>query len=122
VNGLVCPGCQGPKSKRAKLCKECRPRANAVGERTWLDTGRPPAPLTPRTPQQNLVYHGKLASIAKLEDCPIKDVKRWALELATLMFRRTIASSTEITEMEMEQLLEAFDRRLDALGYGAATP
>jgi hypothetical protein len=117
VSSLVCPGCGGPKTSRARLCASCRQRANLVGERTWIDTGRPPAPVTPRTPQQNLVYHGKLASIAKLEQLPIKDVKRWALELATLMFRRAIASSTEVSEFEMEQLLEAFDHRLDELGY-----
>jgi hypothetical protein len=114
----TCPGCGGEKTKTAELCAKCRRRANVVGARSWIDTGRPPAPITPRTPQQNRVYHGKLSSIALLEERPLKDVKDGALQLASSMFRRSIESSTELSEIEMEQMLEALDDRLDELGYG----
>jgi len=117
VTSLTCPGCHGPKTRRAELCRDCRRRANVVGARTWVETAQPTLPSTPRTPQQNRVYHGKLNSIAELEQRPLKDVKAWALERASLMFRRSIESSTELSEIEMEQLLESLDRRLDELGY-----
>lgn len=113
---MSCPGCGGKKSRRARLCASCRRRANVIGARVWTETAAPVS-TTPRTSQQSRVYHGKCASIAKLEQRDLIDVKRRALETATLMFGRPITSSTELTEIEMEQLLERLDEQLTRLGY-----
>lgn len=114
---IVCPGCGGPKTRRAVLCRACRGRANVVGARTWVETGLPAVPNVPRTKEQSKVYHGKLTSIATLEGRTLLEVKAWALERATAMFGRPFESSTELREIEMELLLESFDRRLEELGY-----
>lgn len=123
---VACPGCGGQKSKRAKLCAECRRRANAVGADVVTHVGEaaiPPEsrPPRPRTPQQNLVYHARITDLAKLTDPPSKEtlrvlerqLKKAALEKARQLFGREITSSTELTEAEMEQLLEWLDEQLD---------
>lgn len=119
----TCPGCGGKKDHRARLCGSCRRRANQVGETAWKKSaGLSAAPARPRTPQQNLVYHGKLTSIAKLENAELLDVKHRTLELASSMFGREFTSSTELNELQMEQLLERLDELLHELGYSTLQP
>lgn len=114
----LCPGCGNEKTARARLCASCRRRANNVGESAWKQSaGLQGAPARPRTPEQNRVYHGKLASIAKLEKAELFDVKQRTLEFASLTFEREIKSSTELTELEMEHVLEQLDIELHRLGY-----
>lgn len=117
----ACPGCGGPKTRRAQFCATCRRRANVVGAKVWTETAAPVS-TTPRTSQQNRVYHGKCASLAKLEQLELFQIKRRSLEAASAMFRRPITSSTELTEIEMEQLLEHLDEQLARLGYTTLTP
>lgn len=114
---LICPGCSGKKTRRAQLCHLCRPRANSVGGRVWSETAQPAVQSIPRTPQQNRVYHARCASIAKLEQRPLLDVKRTALEHFATRIGRPLESSTELSEIEMELLLESLDQRLFELGY-----
>jgi hypothetical protein len=117
----TCPGCGGAKSKRALLCAGCRRRANVVGAKVWTETAAPVS-TAPRTPQQSRVYHGKLASLAQLQAVDLYEVKRQALHKASAMFGRPITSSTELTEVEMERLLEALDEQLEQLGYRNLAP
>jgi hypothetical protein len=116
----TCPGCKGPISRRAKLCAECRRRANSVGEKVWTESALPRIPARPRTPNQSQVYHGKCASLAQLQKLDMLEVKHRTLALASKMFDRELKSSTELTEIEMELLLEALDEKLFALGYVTA--
>ena len=122
----VCPGCAGQKSKRAKLCAGCRRRANAVGADVVTHVGEsaiPPEsrPPRPRTPQQNLVYHARITDLAKLAKPADRDhlrvlerqLKKAALAKAEQLFDRPVKSSTELTEAEMEQLLEWLDEQLE---------
>jgi hypothetical protein len=127
----VCPGCGGAKTARARLCATCRRRANSVGEQVWTESHVPPPPARPRTGQQSRIYYGKCASIARALlppqgadvaagdrsalDRGMRDVKRRALEWASRAFGREIASSTDLTEIEMERLLEHLDDVLDDL-------
>lgn len=114
----ACPGCGGLKTATARLCATCRTRANNVGETAWKESaGLQAAPARPRTPQQNRVYHGKLASIAALEHTELLEVKQRTLMAASKRFRREIASSTDLSELEMEQILEQLDLELHRLGY-----
>lgn len=111
----TCPGCGGKKSRDAMLCRSCRTRANALGVSvlTHVHEAATPAPSRPRTPQQNRVYHGKLADLARLEQAPIAALKRRVLAEATSRFNRPVTSSTDLSEVEMEQLLEWLDDQLE---------
>lgn len=104
----VCPGCSGPKSKRAELCATCRRQANAVGASvlTHVHEAATPVPSRPRTPQQNTVYHGRCSDLAKLLRLSLLEVKKRTLTQAGKMFDRVFTSSTQLAEIEMEQLLE----------------
>jgi hypothetical protein len=127
VEQRVCPGCGGKKSKRAELCASCRKRANVVGASVITHVAEAAispesAPARPRTPQQNTVYHGKISDLAKLNAPGLekaelrlaeRNVKTRALQHARKMFSRPIDSSTELTEIEMERLLEWLDVELD---------
>jgi hypothetical protein len=139
VSASTCPGCGGGKSKRAKFCKDCRRRANAVGADVLqqIPTAAPRQRVVLRTPQQNLVYHAKCADIAALDGLEqwqatkaeqrLRElaVKARTLEWASKRFGRQIDSSTELTEAEMEVVLEHLDaelrRRLPA-AVEASTP
>jgi hypothetical protein len=114
---LICPGCGGTKSRRAHLCRTCRAKANAVGASvvTHVHEAAAPddAPPRPRTPEQNRVYHGKLADLARHQHQPLPVVKRQALVEASRRFGRLVSSSTELSEVEMELLLEWLDDELD---------
>lgn len=113
---LTCPGCGGAKSKRAELCHKCRRDANAIGATVVTRVAdAQPVPARPRTPEQNRVYHGVLAHVARLEGLDIRVAKRRAIAKACDLFSREIESSTELTEVEMERLLEWLDTELDRL-------
>lgn len=120
-----CPGCGGAKSKRARLCAACRRRANAVGADVLqqLPTAAPRAREVARTPQQNIVYHARCSDLAKLEFAGqhvtssqlrmrVIEVKALTMMKASQRFGRKIESSTELTEPEMEQVLELLDQEL----------
>lgn len=120
---LVCPGCNGPKTARAKLCRVCRGRANIIGERVWTDTALPTTPAKPRTVYQSNIYHGKCAALARARSEDPSDkiavnremraVKHQALAFASKRFRREIESSTELSEIEMDIVSEWLDDQLD---------
>lgn len=124
---LVCPGCGGAKSKRAELCLTCRRKANAVGASVLThvhEAAIPPEslPFVPRTPWQSKAYHGKCNDLARLTGSDFLETKRAALAHAGEMFGRAFDSSTELSEIEMEQLLEWLDDQLiDAKRALAAT-
>jgi hypothetical protein len=125
VNDAVCLGCGGPKTAKARLCKKCRLRANAVGEQVWTESHVPPPPSRPRTGLQSRMYHGKVASIARARraadvNAEMRNVKKGTLEWASATFRREITSSTELTELEMERVLERLDEQLDEIPTPAA--
>lgn len=108
----ICPVCRGPKSARAQFCSSCRRAANAAGE-TLVLAGSSTAATVMRTPVQNRVYHGKLADLALRSRRSDSEVKHEALDQASRMFARRIESSTELTEPEMERLLEWLTDRLE---------
>lgn len=97
------------------LCRGCRVSANQVGVTvvTHVHEAAAPAAARPRTPEQNRVYHGKLADLARLERLPMATLKQRVIAEASLRFNRPITSSTELSEIEMEQLLEWLDDQLD---------
>jgi hypothetical protein len=123
----TCPGCNGPKSKRAELCGNCRKQANALGASVLTHVATPTAPFVPRTAKQNTSYHGRLRSIAQLQKPGIegnalwdaeRKLKKWALKQASILAGRDIRSSTELSELEMERLLEFLGDRIDDLKAG----
>src|SRR5437763_1499099 len=63
----TCPGCHGPKTKRAELCGSCRKTANAIGVSVVTHVSTPATPTVPRTQKQNAVYHGRLREMAQLQ-------------------------------------------------------
>jgi hypothetical protein len=116
----ICPGCGGPKTRRAELCKTCRLSANRIGAQVVESVATSAPELRPRTAIQNTVYHARLTDLAELEmpeASPAKrrlrviELKQWALAHATAEVRRPIASSTDLTEPEMERLLEWLDEQ-----------
>lgn len=116
---VPCPGCGQAKSPRAQLCSSCRKRANAVGAAVvaQIPSAEPPRPVPPsaagaRTPGQNRAYHGKCATLAALEQVSPQQIKARALEHAALACGRPIASSGELNELEMSDLLDWLDSQL----------
>lgn len=77
----------------------------------------PPASVRPRTPEQNRVYHGKVNSLAAAAKIDFLEAKRRALQLASAIVGRQLESSTELSEIEMERVLEALDDHLAELGF-----
>lgn len=124
MSASICPGCDGAKSKRARLCASCRRRANAVGADVLqqMPTATPRPRLVPRTPQQNIVYHARCTDLARLELGPLAssaqlrmrviELKAETMQRASQRFGREITSSTELSEPEMEQVLELLDQQL----------
>jgi hypothetical protein len=120
----TCPGCGKKKTKRAQVCAECRRKANSIGVSvvTHVHEAAIPSesPRTPRTPWQSKAYHGKCNDLARLTKAEFLIVKRNALARAPTMFGREIKSSTELTEIEMELLLEWLDVAIDDAKQRAA--
>lgn len=119
---LVCPACDGPKSRRAKLCRPCRLRANGIGEQVWTETHTAPLPSRPRTPQQNTVFHARCTELATTPGATKEEIRqrKRAIEVevkawASKRFGREIESSTQLTEIEMELVLEHLDDLLTAV-------
>jgi hypothetical protein len=115
----VCPGCDGKKSRRAVVCSSCRRAANAVGVSVLThvhDAAIPPEsrPFEPRTSQQSKVYHAKCADLAVLTARELVVVKKRALAHASTTIGRELNSSTELSEIEMELLLEWLDEEIAA--------
>jgi len=66
VHPMNCPGCGGPKTKRAELCKNCRKAATALGASVLTHVSTP-APSIPRSVKQSTVLRAPLREIAGLE-------------------------------------------------------
>lgn len=112
MSDRTCPGCGGTISRRAQLCRLCRPRAIAAGVNLLAPGARAPAPATPaaqRTPGQSRAYHGKCGTLARLLGEQPQEVKRAALEKASRMFDREITSSSDLNEIEMSDVLDQLD-------------
>ena len=121
MNRTTCPGCNGPKSKRAALCKTCRSRATRVG--VDVVTHVPVAdvvPVQPRTAVQNRIYHARLNDLMRLRRVTNKDARLLALDRAAAMLGRAIESSTELSEPEMERLLEWLQEQIEEAQLQAA--
>lgn len=130
----ICPGCGNAKSKRAELCGECRRTANQIGASVVTHVASlatPATPVIPRTPVQNTVYHGRLREIALLENPALKsaelyaaerELKKWSVKQAARMVKRPLASSTELSELEMERLLEWLADVIERMKSGGARP
>lgn len=111
-----CPSCDGPISRGAQLCRDCRKRAIVAGVNLLAPgarTSAPAPPPRPRTSGQNRAYHGKCATLAHLTEQPERQVKKWALSEASKLFRREISSSADLNEDEMSDILDLLD---DAIG------
>jgi hypothetical protein len=91
----------------------------------------PAHPFVPRTPKQNTILHGRLREIAQLEKPGIergelwtaeRKLKKWLLPRAAKIAGRQIASTTELSEIEMERLLEWLADVIDAMRAGVRRP
>jgi hypothetical protein len=117
MNAPICPGCSGRISRGATLCRECRKRAIVAGVNLLAPGARtaiPPAPA-PRTTGQNRAYHGKCGTLARLRGQSERETKQWALAEASSRFGRAIASSAELNEDEMSDVLDLLDDAITAL-------
>jgi hypothetical protein len=110
---VKCPACGGKKSRSAKLCASCRKLANEVGASLLPHVHQPPA--RPRTLDQNRAYHGKCGAIAKLKNVDAREIKKQARARASELFGRTIESSADLSELEMDRLLDRLDDELEQL-------
>jgi hypothetical protein len=127
----VCPGCGGSKTKRSQLCVGCRRRAIELGKSVITHVAAPAAPFVARTSRQNTILHGRLRELAQLESPGIerdalweaeRTLKRWACARASIVTGREISSSTELSELEMERLLDFLADVLDQVKAGEPRP
>lgn len=127
----ICPGCGNAKSKRAALCADCRRQANALGLQVLTAVATPSSPTIPRTPAQNKMLHGRLREIATLEKPGIerdalwtaeRKLKRWAVAMASRLVGKPFSSSTELSELEMERLLDWLGDVIDDMRAGGKRP
>jgi len=112
-----CPGCAGPKSARATLCRDCRRRANSVGaavvaQLPTVAAPSRPADVGPRSAGQNRAYHGKCGTLAAIRETTPQQIKAQALEYASVRFGRAITSSGDLDELEMSDVLDWLDTQL----------
>lgn len=127
----ACPGCGGPKTKRAEICANCVKTARAIGVSVIKNVATPAQPFQPRTEIQNRAYHGKLREIALLEKPGIeggelwtreRKLKKWSLAHAAKMVGRELDSSTALSELEFERMLEWLGDVIDAMRAGKRRP
>jgi len=121
VSDRKCPGCGGKISRGATLCSICRKTAIVAGVNLIAPGARaaappPPAPAA-RTTGQNRAYHGKCGTLARIRGVPVREVKQWALEQASTIFRREITTSKAMNEDEMSDVLDILD---DAIAQAEA--
>jgi hypothetical protein len=120
VSERRCPGCGGKISRGATLCAICRKTAIVAGVNLIAPGARsagPPPPPPARTTGQNRAYHGKCGRLARIRGVPVREIKEWALEQASTMFHREIASSKAMNEDEMSDVLDILD---DAIAQAEA--
>lgn len=116
----TCPGCDGTKTPRAALCAKCRRRANAVGVSVVTHVHEAaiptesPEPFVRRTPWQSKAYHGKCNDLARITKADMGETKKKTLAYASERFGRPLESSTELSEVEMELVLEWLTDEIDA--------
>ena len=122
MSGRICPGCGGPISRGAQLCRLCRPRAIAAGVNLLAPGARAavPAPAGPRTAGQSRAYHGKCGTLARLRGEQPQQIKKAVLERASHRFRREITSSSELNEIEMSDVLDELDAAIAEAAETAA--
>lgn len=105
------------------MCADCRKRANAIGASVvaqlptaqQLPQPQPvePRAIDPRTPGQNRAYHKKIALLASQSDQSLKAVKAAALAHISEQLNRDVASSSDLDELEMSDLLDWLDAQID---------
>ena len=109
----------------------CRKTANAIGVSVVTHVSTPATPTVPRTQKQNAVYHGRLREMAQLQKHGIeredlwheeRKLKKWALAQASIQVGREISSSVDLSELEMERLLDWLADRIDDLKQAARRP
>lgn len=127
----TCPGCGEAKTKRAQVCAKCRRDATQLGVSVLTAVATPAHPFKPRTEMQNRMYHGRIREIALLEKPDAaggelwsreRKLKKWAVAHASKMVGRELSSSTELSEIEFERLIEWLGDVIDDLHAGRRRP
>lgn len=124
MSATVCPGCDGPKSRRAKLCATCRRNAIDVGVRA-VQAGltepieqaaaRPRRESSgPRNDRQASAIHGKAQALANLRGVSKAEVKREFYARTGAHFSREITSSDQMTWAEAHWCLDRLEEAIEA--------
>lgn len=125
MSTTTCPGCGEKKDRRADLCAKCRKDAIQLGSAVLKNVATPSQPFKARTEHQNRVYHGRIREIALLEQPQAvrgdlwtleRELKKWAVARMAHTLNRPLHSSTEMSELEFEQMNEWLADVIDAGG------
>lgn len=91
---MTCPGCEGPISAGAVVCKQCRPRAYKLGVQMLLRR---------ITSVQIRVFHAKANDLDKITGHPFGTAKEQTLK------RLGLSSVKQLSEDEAEDVLQELD-------------
>lgn len=117
-----CPGCGGPKSRSAKLCKNCRRRAIDTGVTAVVTHGPNPAPAKSEKPisqGQIAAFWAKLNELARWEEQPKEDVKLRLLAETAARVGRPVTSLKQLSFKEANELLDGMEALIRAHGVEA---
>lgn len=112
----VCPGCSKPKTKRARLCADCRRRAVSIGVKALLETAeRGHAPAIERIgPRQVSAFYGKADELDRILERPHRTGHNLALEQASREFSRRITSVNDLSYAEASWILDQLSAEVAA--------
>lgn len=113
---LVCPGCSKPKTKRARLCADCRRRAVSIGVNSVLaaaERGHAPA-IELIGSRQISAFYGKTDELDRILERPHRTGHNLALEHASSQFGRKILSVKDLSYDEASWILDQLSAEVAA--------
>ena len=113
---LICPGCGGAKTRRARICASCRRRAIELGVQAVLETaGRGPQPDVEMIgPRQVSAFYAKTDELDRILERPYRTGHDLALERASEHFGRPITSVNELAYAEASWVLDRLSEQVAA--------
>lgn len=116
MSDVVCPGCSKPKTKRARLCSDCRRRAVSIGVQSVLEAAaRGHGPAIERIGSRQIsAFYGKTDELDRILERPHRTGHNLALEQASKHFGRRIQSVKDLSYDEASWILDQLSAEVAA--------
>jgi hypothetical protein len=129
VTTTTCPGCGGKKTRRARVCRDCRRRAGDLGLGALLagplsatssaahvraTETLPPSPMRPISPGKRDAFHAKCYELAKRRGHAKADIRNETLAAIAQRFGRQVGSVTDLYSHEASWALDRLEELLES--------